>query len=313
MRAVWSYWSRPREVARGHAWLAERFHLFSWVLSLETARRHHPRTALVTDTPGARMLVDGLGLEFGAVSTSLDALSRSDPWMWALGKLYAYREQTEPFVHVDSDVYLWKALPRRLRSAPVFTQNPEPLSEETFFYRPHFVEEWLLSRAGGWLPPEWSWFLRSGLAPRGDCCGIFGGCDVEFIRHYARQAVAMVEHPENRRTWVDVPHRELDMISVEQYLLAACVEHHARTPGARFAGVRMEHLFESVEHAYAPGQAEAVGYTHLIAGAKGEAAVMARLEKRMARDHPDAYERCLRYVHDHGLEREMEPGMERAA
>lgn len=303
MRAVWSFWSRPRETARAHPWLAERFHLFSWVLSVETARRHHPVTALATDTPGARMLVDGLGLEFGEVTTSLDALAGSDPSMWSLGKLYTYAAQREPFVHVDADVYLWKPLPRRLRTAPVFTQNPEPISVESFYYRPRMVEDVLLSHDGGSVPEEWSWYLRSGLPPRGDCCGIFGGTDVEFIRYYARQAVGMVEHPVNRRAWLGIAHRELDVISVEQYLLAACVEHHARTPGSPFAKVRMEHLFSTLEGTYAPGRAEAAGYTHLIADTKRDPAVMARLEARIARDYPDAYERCLRYVRDAGLER----------
>ncbi|HET7233779.1 MAG TPA: DUF6734 family protein [Longimicrobium sp.] len=307
MRAVWSFWSRPRNVKRGHAWLAERFHLFSWALSLQTARRHYPSTALVTDSEGARMLVDGLGLEFASVSTSLDALEGSDPSMWALGKLYAYRQQTEPFVHVDSDVYLWSPLPERIRTAPVFTQNPEPLNEDTFFYRPQLVENAMLSPPGGWVPAEWSWFLRSGIKLRGECCGIFGGCDLDFIRHYAEQAITLVEHPENRRRWLELPYRELDMISVEQYLLAACLEHHARTPGSRFTGVRVEHLFESVYHAYTPGSAVEAGYTHLIAGVKGEAPVMARLEARMARDYPAAYERCLRYARDHGLEPGAEP------
>ena len=302
MRAVWSYWSRPRQAQGAHTWLAERFPLFSWVLSLETARRHYPQTALVTDSAGARMLVDGLGLEWGSVSTALDALHASDPLMWALGKLYAYRAQEEPFVHVDADVYLWSPLPARVAGAPVFTQNPEPLTGDTFFYRPQLVEDALLAEPEGWLPAEWGWYLRSGVPLRGDCCGIFGGTQVEFIRHYAGQAIRMVEHPANRRAWSRVMHRQLDMISVEQYYLAACVEHHARTPGSPFAGVRMEHLFATLDRAYAPGEAKAAGYTHLIAGAKGEREVMERLEARVARDHPDAYERCLRYARDAGLE-----------
>jgi len=73
------------------------------------------------------MLVDGIGLEFDRVSTSLNALDAHDPGWWALGKLYTYRAQREPFVHLDNDVFLWRPLPERLASAPLLAQNPEPL------------------------------------------------------------------------------------------------------------------------------------------------------------------------------------------
>ncbi|HET7233778.1 MAG TPA: DUF6734 family protein [Longimicrobium sp.] len=306
MRAVWSYWSRPRDLSSRRPWLAERYHLLSWALSFLTARRHYPDTVLVTDTAGARLLVDALGLEFGRVSTELDALAAADPTLWSLGKLYAYRAQTEPFVHIDADVYLWNRLPERLESAPVFTQSPEPVGEWSPWYRPGVMEETLLGAPGGWVPAEWSWYLRSGLPPRADCCGVVGGQDVGFIRYYASHAVEMVEHPGNRPLWATGDFRDRDMLSVEQYLLSACVEHHARTPGSPFAGVRMEHLFASMDDAFDRPLAIRLGYTHLIAAAKKEPAIVARLEQRVARDYPEAYERCLRCVRDHGVEGEME-------
>jgi hypothetical protein len=79
---------------------------------------------LVTDDAGARMLVDGLGLQFTRVSTELNALAKHDPDWWNLGKIHAYHLQMEPFVHIDSDVFLWKRLPPRLEHADVFAQNP---------------------------------------------------------------------------------------------------------------------------------------------------------------------------------------------
>lgn len=305
MRAVWSFWGRPFASPWGRGrWFSERHHLLSWVLSLETARRHYPDTVLVTDGDGARMLVDGLGLGFGRVSTGLDVMAGSDPALWALGKLYAVAEQDAPFVHVDGDVFLWRPLPERLARTPVFTQNPEPLGPHTTYYRPGMVEAALQARPGGWVPEEWSWYLGSGLPLRGDCCGIVGGQAVDFLRHWARAAIRMVEHPGNRAAWESIEHRELDMVSVEQFFLSACVERHARE-GGPFAGVRMEHLFATCDEAFTPGVAEALGYTHLIAGAKHDDELMARLEARVARDHPHAYERCLRWLRDTGAERRL--------
>ncbi|HEX2189231.1 MAG TPA: hypothetical protein VHG51_10060 [Longimicrobiaceae bacterium] len=64
----------------------------------------------------------------------------------------------------------------------------------------------------------------------------------------------------------------------------------------------MEYLFGSIEESWAPGAAAAAGYTHLISTAKSDPVLMERLEARVARDHPEAYERVLRYARDAGLD-----------
>ena len=124
-RAVWSFWSKPFEAHHHHLWFSEKHHLLAWILSFELARQYYPETVLVTDDQGARLLVDRLGLEFGEVSTDLNRLQTEDPDWWVLGKLWAYRQQTQPFVHIDADVFLWQPLPEQIVNAPVFTQSPE--------------------------------------------------------------------------------------------------------------------------------------------------------------------------------------------
>jgi hypothetical protein len=114
MRAVWSFWSKPSQVRGNIGWYSDLHHLLAWGLSLRTARRHYPETVLITDRPGKELLVDQLGLPFVYVSTELDRLTDVDPGWWALGKLVAYSIQDQPFIHIDSDAFLWKALPRWL-------------------------------------------------------------------------------------------------------------------------------------------------------------------------------------------------------
>ena len=86
MQAVWSFWTRPFAGRCGIPWPSEKHHLLSWILSVETARKHYPQTALVTDEEGADLLVDQLGLEFTHVSTELTALSGADPAMVGAGQ-----------------------------------------------------------------------------------------------------------------------------------------------------------------------------------------------------------------------------------
>jgi Family of unknown function (DUF6734) len=123
--------------------------------SLQTARKHYGKTSLFTDDEGARILIDGIGLEFDTVSVDLNELAHSDPEWWTLGKMMTYRAQTEPFVHIDEDVFLWQRLPRELEQAPVFAQNAEYFSCAAWWYQPEALES-VVKEHRGWLPDEGS-------------------------------------------------------------------------------------------------------------------------------------------------------------
>jgi hypothetical protein len=293
-RAVWSFWSRPFQARHHQVWASEKHHLLAWILSVETARQHYPETALVTDQAGAALLVEGLGLAFDHVSTELDALEAADPDWWVLGKLCAYRAQTEPFVHLDSDVFLWKRLPDPMNTAPVLAQNSEHFPFVGSWYRPEAFDV-AVRATRGWLPPEWTWYVaqRWGEAL---CCGILGGTDIGFINHYADTAVKIIEHPANQTAWRLLGFKIGDNILFEQYFLSACVAYHANHEASPFHGVYAHCLFGSAGDAFNPDRAAEAGYTHLIGGAKQNEALAARLEARVARDYPRHYRRCLDFV-----------------
>lgn len=294
MRAVWSFWSAPYVAHYRDAWVRPIDHLLSWVVSVQAARQHHAETVLVTDTPGRRWLVEQLGLPFDSVCTDLDALHDADPDWWMLGKLVAYSRQTAPFVHLDSDVYLWAALPARVAAAPVFTQNPEQhLAGRD--YRPADVEQ-AMAATGGRLPPEWHWGSSRGPVLSAENCGLLGGQDADFLRHYAQAAIDLLLHPENRAGWQRLPEKRHHNFVVEQFFLAACIGYHRARPDSPWRGVRAEHLFPSWAEAFDPNHAARAGYTHLMA-AKRHRAAGRKLEARVRRDWPDFFRRCERW-HD---------------
>ena len=274
MRAVWSFWSKPYRAERAGTWAVPAMHWYSWILSVETARRHLPDTCLYTDTEGADLLIDRLGLQFGEVSTALDALKGEDPGWWALGKLYTYSLQPAPFVHIDSDVFLWKALPDRMLTAGVFAQNPESLD---ISYRPHCLEETLAQTDGTWLPAAWRWFRKQGTRQHAACCGILGGSNLPLLRDYARKALKMVRHPANRRALDHFEDKIGNMILIEQYFLSACLAYRHEPP---------EYLFESWEQATNPAYSTERGYTHLIGPAKRDEWIARRLEARVRQEFP---------------------------
>jgi hypothetical protein len=297
MKAVWSFWTKPLDGQRGSGWTSEKHHWLAWIPSVETARQHYSETCLYTDDEGAKILVDGLDLSFTQVLAILNALNHHDPGWWTLGKVYTYALQTEPFIHIDSDVFPWKRLPTNLEYADVLAQNPEYFTPGASFYQPERFEQTLSYFAqGGWLPEEWLWYRQSARPQRGECCGIFGGARTDFIRHYAGQALRLVEHPSNQPGWRNFADKTSGMLLIEQYMLSACLEYHRARPASPFANIGIQYLFNSVEEAFDTQYARRVGYTHLIADSKKKAALAQRLERRVQRDYPDQYERCCRFI-----------------
>lgn len=297
MRAVWSFWSKPFRAYKGRIWLEPRHHLLACGLSLKLAGQHFAETQLVTDTPGKAMLVDELGLEFDHVSTDLDRLGDTDAGWWALGKLAAYSLQEGPFVHLDTDVFLWRALPAWLTSAPVFAQCPEHHPLENAWCGPGHIE-WLFERHGLNLPVEWRWASsRNTHTFREENCGILGANRVDFIRYYAQSAIRLVSDPAYRAAWADLPDKHGFNMILEQFLLAACLDYHRIDPQSPYRGVTIRHLFPSWSEAHNPNAASKAGYTHLLGDAKTNPLVVARIERRMMQLDPAFARHCERVAH----------------
>ncbi len=294
MNAVWSFWSKPYLRARKSIWDSEKQHFLSWILSFHQGRKFFSKTLLFTDDHGAKMLVDGLQLEFDVVSTSLNILDNYDPSWWALGKIYTYGSQYEPFIHIDNDVFLWKPLPLNSET-PLFAQNPEYFEIGASFYMPEQMDM-LLKKHGGWLPGEWAWYLSSGLPQRAESCGVFGGNYTDFIHYYAKLAVRMIEHSANINLWSILGGQVERNILIEQYFLSACIEYYKHYPEDFSRPVDIQYLFNSMDDAFNPVKAAEAGYTHLIADTKKNKAIAEDLKRRVEEDYPDAYERCLRYA-----------------
>lgn len=298
MRAVWSFWSRPFEAGGNSRWATPLHHLLAWRLSLKTASQHYPESALITDRPGKKLLVDQLGLPFTHVSTELERLSRANPQWWTLGKLVAYSLQDQPFVHIDSDVFLWKPLPSRVAESPVFSQCLGYLPSDGHA-GPREIER-AFDEAQIELPVEWQWARSRDEARFGlHNAGILGGAHPAFLRHYAQTAVALVMQPEHVPAWA----RSVNKISlgwasviVEEFTLYACVEYHRFHPTSAYRGVRIEHLFPSWDAAYDREQSGRAGYTHLMGDAKSHPAVGRRLEERTRKEDPAFLRRCEKVI-----------------
>lgn len=132
MNIIQSFWSLPSKVNPTSAfgrnnggWLNERQHAMSWSLSCLKLKQFYPDIKLFTDTEGMDWLINKLALPYNDVDCCLDNISHFNPTLWALAKLYTYSLQEEPFLHIDSDVYIWKPFDQNFLNNDLIAQNLE--------------------------------------------------------------------------------------------------------------------------------------------------------------------------------------------
>ncbi len=298
MRAVWSYWSKPYSQARGYTWRTPLHHWLAWGLSLRLARNHFPETMLVTDRAGKALLVDCLGLSFTHVSTELESLRHADPDWWVLGKLMAYGIQEQPFVHLDTDVFLWKPLPPGVLNASVCAQNPEQHSALAQWCGPREIER-AFAECDLPLPAEWEWARSRSLETYDEVnCGILGGNRTDFIRYYANLALDLVLNPAHARAWALLNGAHNLNTIIEQFLFIACFDFHRSHPESPFRGINARYVFQSMEEALNQENAARAGYTHLWAEAKRDHLITERLEQRTRDEDAGFYQHCLHLSRD---------------
>jgi hypothetical protein len=290
MDAVWSYWSAPAGPTQAARWKSSFHHLISWALSVSMPGVASSRKVLYTDSPGAELLVEAMGLPFDQVHCTLDDLPAQMGRFWVLGKLHAYRAHQRPFVHLDSDVYLWKQLPTRLTQASIFAQNPERFSRESYDYRPTALLAYL-DRTGTTVPAELRWYTALG-GNEAYCCGILGGRRTDLLSTYAHAAIELILS--NQSTLSHLPDDIEVNVLMEQYFLSAFCAYHLMM-GAD-SDLSVEHLFESELESRRARRSEVLGYTHLIGPAKLDSAILDRLARYTEANLPEYHARAKRHA-----------------
>lgn len=195
MNIVQSFWSQPVHITGDGefekfcgGWLCEKHHAISWAFSLSLLRKYHNKNkiSLFTDTAGAGWLVNQVGLEYDEVNTSLDQLNHYDHTLWAIGKLYTYSHQDNPFLHVDGDVFTWQSLFPFLKKGNLLVQS---------FEIGHEVYRTILKDAAaiGIKFPEIFSEITANLQHVAVNAGVMGGTDIEFFKNYCRFAFDFID------------------------------------------------------------------------------------------------------------------------
>ncbi len=291
MKIVQSFWSTPLFQELGGKklhqysgrWLHWRYHLMSWALSCLKLREFYPEVCLVTDKIGKELLIDQMQLPYTEVQVRLDEINSYDPNLWALGKIYTYRIQKEPFLHVDADVFTWKKFDEDLLKAPLIAQSEE--QDFDSFYLPILEDIYqhcssVPSILRTYCPP-------AGKSVNGANAGIFGGQNLDFFQDYTQRIFAFIDSNQKELKQVKVTMINAVLEQVLFYYLARDkgipISYYLPELLQPFEEVVRFNLLPNVSH-----------YIHAIGDFKQKEWICGEIELRLRFEFPEYYSKLLK-------------------
>lgn len=289
MKIVQSFWSRPYLQQEdddlfnraGGGWLHPKYNILSWALSCLRFCTLYPKVELYTDSAGKALLIDKLKLPYTKVHICLDQLNRYNPKLWALGKLYVYGLQDEPFIHADGDVYVWDRFDHAIERSPLIAQN----SEADYEYYKIALHE---SRSHLTYFPDAllkTWSATDTILAAN--AGVIGGTDIEFFRAFSAAAFEFIAKNETNFQKINTG---LFNIIVEQHLFS-CMAFQSKKAISYILPTMSLDFSEAMPFNVVPTLAS---YVHLVGNGKKNALACEQVEKRLAYEFPVYYRSIIK-------------------
>jgi len=285
MKIVQSYWSRPSkfkdEGKFGRTvggFLDERFHYMGWALSCLTLKKWYKNIELVTDSVGASLFINQLNLPYTSTSVCLDELNHYHPELWAIGKIKAYQIQTEPFLHIDGDIFIWKKLGNTsFHQKPLIVQN---IDLDYPWYSEMMVA---IEKNFEFVPTE----IYDAYKIRKDFtainAGIIGGNDLDFFQTYTQCAFEFVDRNLDCLKQINIG---LFNNVFEQYLFYCLAQSQNKTIESLFNLKPHSEFTELMNFNLVP---KIKTYVHLMGFAKKNIYACEQIEMRLKYEFPNYY------------------------
>ena len=290
MKIIHSLWTKPLfKEKRLNAfdrfmggWSEKKYNYMSWTLSCLQFKKFYDTIELYTDNYGKKVLIEQLELPYTKVHVILDKLNNYDFDLWAIGKIYTYSLQNEPFLHVDGDAFIWEKFNSKVESSDLVVQNKEinyPYYRESlkeifseFSYIPDCLHE-----------------LKDKEDIQSINAGIFGGNDTEFIKGYTKEAFRFIDKNINHLKRINIG---IFNTVFEQLLFYYRAEQENKTIycykkniNEKFEGLAE---FNDVK--------KYTKYIHVVGDYKKNEEVGQKLERRLLVDYPEYYFKIIRLL-----------------
>ena len=287
IQAVQTLWTAGKRLTDdSFGWKHPKYHLMSWALSCLELRQTYDSVVLYADSAAAQVLADKMGLPYTDVKACYDHLPVS-PRHWSYAKIMTYKDQSRPFLHIDGDVFLPRALSKGITEAGLVVQNRENV---TSYYRDMFDK--ILCQFPIHLPEYLSDALRS-TAPVSYNAGVFGGSDIHFIQRYCDEVAAL--YRDNGLYDTDKSLGNGFNVLSEQVLFAALASAERK---------HVTTVLDTCCNDNGHRRADFCNFRHydtntlmhIIGGHKRNDGVCAMIEKTLIRKYPQYYQRLMAFI-----------------
>ena len=262
-------------------WLSSEFHWMSWAYSCFQLKKLYGQVELVTDERGKELLIDRLKLPYTSVSLALEGtLNDIHPTLFSLAKMKTYSLQTEPFVHVDGDLFLFRQIHPQILSAPLISSNPEA----GLFFNAQVIDE--IVKNDFWIPDHLQ-NLQQEPQLYSSNAGIIGANRLDFIEEYCQVAS---EFAARNSDLIDRLEKGILNFLIEQISLF----YLARSRNLHTAYVSPEPVTDPLYQDFIRfAEIPQVQMVHAVGGCKRSAFMLGHLVRRFRMDHPKDYYRIL--------------------
>ncbi len=285
MKIVHSFWSKPSFKASEHVkddriiggWLDQPHFLMSWALSCLRSKTFYSDVELVTDQVGKRLLIDTLQLPYTKVHVALDKLEAYHQDLWAIGKIYTYALQNEPFLHIDSDVFIWEKFDERISSAALVAQN---LEYDLKFYKTSLAQIEPLFK----LPAVMQLDRAKKNTVIAANAGVIGGNNLDFFKYFSATAFDFLDQNEELLSQINVG---LFNTVLEQYLYYLLAQEQGISITCYFEAMNTGNYAHLLDFFGIPTRTK---YIHLIGSTnKKSPALLREMTTWLRLEHPQYY------------------------
>lgn len=261
-------------------WLSEEANFMCWALSCLKAKEFYGKIELYTDRRGKEILVDRMELPYDKVHVVLDnaaELTCIPTYLWAISKVYTYSLQDEPFVHIDGDFVFWKKFDL---DYPIVFQNLE--YNVSLYKRVHKNSS---KNIGSTIFED---CVKDNYDDGAFNMGLFGGCNIPFIKEYAQNVLAYVLDKYNLSS---IPDDANDInCFLEQYYATYLVKKRQLEYSVIHRPVR-DKSKKIHELADFNSTNKAAGFTHFLGQSKSNHYVVDFVKHELFCNYRDYYER----------------------
>ncbi|MEM1336654.1 MAG: DUF6734 family protein [Bacteroidota bacterium] len=296
MKIVQSFWSKPINSSenkslsdrRSGGWINSLYYYMSWAFSCLQFREFYDQVELVTDSTGYDLLINNMKLPYTDCHVVLDNLHHYHPDLWALGKIYTYKLQKTPFIHADSDVFIWDRLPKELEKSELLAQNQEL---NFGFYSDQYKE---IKEHFDYVPEDIVTQYRKTNTLKACNAGIIGGNNLDFFQEYTEKAIETVN--KNVHLMEDFDKGTFNMF-YEQCLFFSMAENQNKE--IEYLLNNSSDNFDGIANlAAAPFH---IKYAHIIGPFKSDKAIGDLLVHMLLEKYPEYYFRIVKLVHEYKI------------